>query len=876
MTSTLDPPGINVAQRDLSELLRELTGLAKTARQSGQRTTYGHGVFVLPGRRLLVTPRVTGDSRYPFVREGMNFWVYGSGYMHANDGLFAIFPRRTEGQEPGIAFMAAMRAGAGWQPFPLLGVPHTPEDDLVPAERFAVFAPTHACYVTRKSGLAFLVRVVPLGAGELSFGVHVENEGREHAELLLSAFFNPMLRHQIHETDEDRWFRTITVAREAHHDATFTIQVNEDKDRHTSLSQEARIVRRYRRQEGVTVRRVEETPSRLQYMGAVSRSLASATSLRAGSFGDGRDLCSFIEPAIAADMAEVLLAPGGCLQVEYRFRVSGEPGEGGCDGGSAHEAGIVLDHHDRQEAQRASAIVLRCDGSRDSDIRAEVFTDFFAHLMKQVEFCSLIRGYVQLSENSLVGIRDVFQALEGLAYWRPDAARAKMLEALSFTLEDGRCLRQYSLPNKNGQPGRADVRPFIDQGAWVISTIATHIQLTGDTAFLAETCGYHRLVEGRVVPSSQCGTVMDHLRRILSYMLAQLDSRTGCLRALHGDWNDALDGLGILPGGGDGYGNGVSVMASLQLLRNLREMRALLHVHGTPSGAAEMEPLRTHESSLANSLWRHGVDRAPDESLRIMHGWGHDGAYRVGSFRDADGKGRDSLASNAFWVLCGMLERHPETRDGILSAFERLDSKYGLRTFQPCFPAGDERFGRIGKLPPGTAENAGTYVHATLFGIMALFEMGEPRRAWEQLAKVLPFTPLHRNLSHSPFVMPNSYGYNPGLGIDGQNMNDWQTGSSNVLLKTILRHAIGFRMEWDELVLRPANWSPFQCWEIALTARGRRFQIHYEDKGLRRRAFEVNGAARETHFNPQDKAHGIRLGLDNLPASATIAITITD
>jgi cellobiose phosphorylase len=447
---------------------------------------------------------------------------------------------------------------------------------------------------------------------------------------------------------------------------------------------------------------------------------------------------------------------------------------------------------------------------------------------------------------------------------------------LSFTLEDGRCLRQYSLPKKNGEPGRADVRPFIDQGVWVISTITTYLRLTGDVAFLDEECGYHRLTGGRVVPSPQSGSVMGHLRRILSYLLAQLDPRTGCLHALYGDWNDALDGLGILPGGGDGYGNGVSVMASLQLLQNLREMQSLLQLQGLPSHAAEVTSLRAHEESLASALWLHAVDRAPDKSPRIMHGWGHDGTYRVGSFDDADGAARDSLTSNAFWVLCGMLDRHPETRPAILSAFDRLDSKYGLRTFQPCFPSGDGRFGRIGKLPPGTAENAGTYVHATAFGIMALFEMGEARLAWEQLAKVLPFTPLHRNLSHSPFVMPNSYGYNPDLGIDGQNMNDWQTGSSNVLFKTILRHAIGFRMEWDDLVLWPANWSPFRRWEIAVSARGRRFQIHYEDKGQGRRTIDVNGVPQQTHFHPQDKTHGIRLKVKDLPQSATVEIRIID
>src|SRR5690606_26586368 len=121
-----------------------------------------------------------------------------------------------------------------------------------------------------------------------------------------------------------------------------------------------------------------------------------------------------------------------------------------------------------------------CDQSAADGLQADVFNEFFHHLKKQVEFCSLIRGYVQLSENSLIGIRDIFQALEAFTYWRPDAAREKMLEALAFTLEDGRCSRQYSLPNRNGEPGRADVRPFIDQGVWVISAVTTYVRVTGD------------------------------------------------------------------------------------------------------------------------------------------------------------------------------------------------------------------------------------------------------------------------------------------------------------------------------------------------------------------------------------------------------------
>jgi len=76
--------------------------------------------------------------------------------------------------------------------------------------------------------------------------------------------------------------------------------------------------------------------------------------------------------------------------------------------------------------------------------------------------------------------------------------------------------------------------------------------------------------------------------------------------------------------------------------------------------------------------------------------------------------------------------------------------------------------GRVCKLPIGTAENGACYVHAALFGIMALFRLGECREAWRQLYKILPFAPHHVGLSHSPFVMPNSYVYNPDLNLTGR------------------------------------------------------------------------------------------------------------
>ena len=67
----------------------------------------------------------------------------------------------------------------------------------------------------------------------------------------------------------------------------------------------------------------------------------------------------------------------------------------------------------------------------------------------------------------------------------------------------------------------------------------------------------------------------------MDYLVSNIDEETGCLRILFGDWNDSVDMLGKTSIEGQKYGNGVSVMASLQLYRNCKELCELLeHIGG--------------------------------------------------------------------------------------------------------------------------------------------------------------------------------------------------------------------------------------------------------------------------------------------------------
>ena len=159
---------------------------------------------------------------------------------------------------------------------------------------------------------------------------------------------------------------------------------------------------------------------------------------------------------------------------------------------------------------------------------------------------------------------------------------------------------------------------------------------------------------------------------------------------------------------------------------------------------------------------------------------------------------------------------------------------------------------------------------------MSLFQIGEAQKAWEQLHKILPFTQGHENLTHSPFIMPNSYGYNPEKSIDGQNMNDWQTGSSNVVLKLFIRFVFGFEPELDGLWIQPASWCPFESFQFTLDIRGCKVNIHYENKQTGERSFTVNGEAKESKLDEQMGIHKLWIPDDQITPGGSIAVGVVD
>ena len=838
--------------------------------------------YFIKDNHILNLPREDGDNRYPFGKDGFNFWACTSGYMHSNEGLFSPYLRASEGQEPKIAFFAGIYDEAGnHDVISLLSVPIIETDiDLV---RYTVFTPGSVYYITEACDMIFAIRVFVDENRTMYFSTIVENMGNKKSKVFISSYFNPFLKNAVMEGAENRWFRqgsVIPASKEQNLDS-FLLEVYEEKGRGLMVPNYGIFTRNIELSQDAKIIKQEETTSRNDYVGGTRSSLHTPRALKEGTLGT-KAVTTFTEVAIAADLITMELGEVSYARIDTQMNCSFEDEDKDKLISKAPNASNI-DQIEKEilaeEKENQSKLIAKFGKSNLPKIKEEVFESFFEHLKKQVEFCSLIKGYIQLSNFSLIGIRDVFQALEGLMYWQPEVAKEKMLEALDFTAPNGRCPRQYSLPTHEGESPNMDLRPFIDQGVWVISTISTYLRLTHDFDFLDEICGYYDIVDDKshlAVKSDKTSSVLEHMFDIMDFLLVNRDhDKTKCVLALYGDWNDALDGLGTTDKPNQEYGTGVSVMATLQVYQNCDEMIDLLNTLDKEKYKEKIGEYEKAKKEIEEGLNKYAIVSNAAGQKRIVHGWGDEMSYFVGSYKDPDNRSRDGITSNAFWTLSGMYDgTDEELKDTILSSYDRLDSKYGLKTFEPAFDVGTPGVGRIPNLPPGTAENGAAYIHASAFGLMSMFQIGESKRAWDQLEKILPFT--HEKVSVSPYVMPNSYGYNEEKQIDGESMQDWQTGSSNVALKSIVRFVFGIEPTYEGLFIAPAKDMPFETMDIEIEVQGTKLSLEYENQGLDKRKFIVDGDEYEGTYDSIMDIDKLWLPKDTMKANKQMHIRMID
>ena len=769
-------------------------------RQSDKKIPLPSNHFFLEDSSVLAFPRGDGDTRQPYIYDGMMVWGYACGYIRALEGKFNIFPEVREGEEPHVAFFVNVDG----ELISLLGIPILNEASVT--DRYTVLTDSAIYYFTEVKEYTFAVRMFLSAQKEILFSVGILSEHEDHAPITVSSYFNPYLRN---DNNCSLWYRYFKEGKV--HDAdTVTFYVTEGDKKDCNIVHHG--IRQFCAEQCNILYR-EQTTKKAQFNGGINCNLNNAFVARSCKIEKPVQCTAFNDYAVAGDVTTIQFEREARL--EYRFATSNDKTD--MSGAITDSLFEEIDHRIK------SNLDFSVEETKGTSFSPETLTAFLRKVQYQVNICALGKD---LEGNGCLGFRDVAQQVEQCLVWNPEDCRDKILLIMNHMFPDGRAPRTFSIP----QPGHLSemfIPDYIDMGIWMINAIDNYLRYTGDYTILDEICGYYEIVdesEPVVKISDKRDSLLCHMIAIVDRLIRNIAPDSNCVRMRYADWNDAIDSLGNTDDPNQKFGTGVSVMATLQTYQNLGMMNNIFRAIG--GHEADIARYEQAMETLKEGVFSNAIVEK-DGERRIMHGWGDKKEFFVGSFCDVDGKSRVSSTSQSFFALSSLYDKSYEK--DLLNAYRKLDDKYGFRTFDVSFDPDLQGVGRIGKLPKGTAENAGTYIHAALFAVLALYKIGCEKEATEQLLKLFPIS--YEWVDKTPYVMQNAYCYNPEINVDGSALNDWFTGSAAVMMKIMVTNVFGIQPDHKSLRIAPAKETFLNKASVSLTIHGKKLYFRIEKTG---------------------------------------------
>lgn len=773
-----------------------------------------------------------GDSRYPYDRDGLVLFAHSDGFIDCVESTVNIFRPVYGGlDQNSLCLFGGEKCEDGYTPISITGAEAQLAENIL--ERYTVFTPACAYYITETEKAIFAARVYIDYDKNIRVSLGAVNKA-EKREIYLCTYMEPTLSDKMF----DGIFYRMPRFAELYNNGNYILSAKQGFEMNymnINLEITGDVKKRY------------SSVAKNSFMGRRGANATNATALKTGEFLHEVRRLNTVDWTVATDMVHFNLEKNGFVSMDYMLCLTTDKNvamQNIDKAVNAETADQELEKAQLREKEIFSNTKIEFQGEwKGEKTHSSAFNSFLRCLQKQASFCALGKNYV----GKHLGIRDVFQQIEPALIWQPKECRAQIVKVMNYMLEDGRPPRQISFPLADEIPD-FDLRPFIDQGYWIISTLHTYLAYTDDYSILQEICGYYKAEKtyGPLQFSDKKDSVLCHLIRITDFLLRNVDTVTGCQCILHGDWNDSLGGLGKTKEEGKEFGNGVSLMATFQLYLTLTQMTQI--IEKTTGDKALLEKYAKYKAELVKGVLKHAVVENEDGFKRIVHGWGDKQEYFVGTFKDFDGKSRISLTANAFAANSGFIYEAPEIKDDIAKNILATDTKFGLLTFDEAFtPDTFDKVGGIANITAGTYENRCTYVHAGTFGIMALFLMGYAKEAWDILEKTMIIS--HENVTLSSFIMPNSYCQDDYYGFNGESMGDWYTGSGAVLIKEVIKCAFGIEPSLDTLKIAPAGYFPTDKAQIEFNICGKRVTVKYQNQGNKKRMILFNGEEAHLKFD---------------------------
>jgi cellobiose phosphorylase len=417
-----------------------------------------------------------------------------------------------------------------------------------------------------------------------------------------------------------------------------------------------------------------------------------------------------------------------------------------------------------------------------------------------------------------LGTRDTAQDTLGVLHNLPRQARAMLTMIWKLQFTDGHTWHQVFPLTGEGGPGLAaeyKTRPqwFSDDHLWLIIATCAYLRETADFGYLQQKITYYNGGEG---------TVWDHLLRAMKFTLANRGPH-GLPRLGFADWDDTMNL-------DHGSGKAESVFSAGLFCRSMLDLADLSRFLGKDSDAARFEKLQREMAAIIQK-----------------HCW--DGAWYARAFDDkglpvgvaSEDKHKIGLNSQT-WAVLGEIGEPDRLAAAMESAYEKLNTPFGLRVMWPPYDGRQERIGGTTTYPPGVKENGGIFCHANTWAIIAAAKLGNGERAFQYYRQILPLARKDVDLMRTePYVYCQNIAA-PEHKHYGRGRTSWLTGTASYTYVAGTQWILGIRPTFKGLEISPVipeKWKGFSAERIF---RGSTYKIKAKRIGKGNRvSLEVDG-----------------------------------
>ncbi len=391
------------------------------------------------------------------------------------------------------------------------------------------------------------------------------------------------------------------------------------------------------------------------------------------------------------------------------------------------------------------------------------------------------------------GFRDLMQDTTGFLPLEPEKARERILYSVRYQRENGNPLRQW-------EPVMDEV--YADGAVWLIYAVNAYLKETGDYVVLEETAPYYN--------SDITENLLGHCMRGFDYLFNNLGEHGLCLW-LEGDWNDSMNGCGIL-------GRGESVWLSEAAVKAGYELAEILE---HTFDLERYDEILEKTERLKRNILKHGMDG--DKFIYGINDYGE----RIGS-NDSE-EGRIFLNPQTWAVISGVVQG--EVAQSIMDKIEaELSCPYGYMQNYPSYSKPDDHIGRMTYFEKGVYENGSVYNHGAAFKAVADCVIRDGGRALKTIKLILPSNPEVKNSGSEPYAVSNMYFGPSNPYRKGDAPLSWITGTSGWIFRCVTENILGVHADFDGLAIEP---NMPDCWDNASVTRvfrGAKYNILIKNK----------------------------------------------